>query len=578
MTDLTVERLHARAVVAGPDDAARVRGLLADLAIRRLDEAMSAAALPPGDWYVRRLEIPLLLDPTRADAAIARDWARTVTDALGTALGRVGPDVVRFRGRLDATADLVAALSLGRPDREWAWRAAGAIADGDPGPASRPAETAVAALARDPARAVHALSLAVSRAGLPAVHRLLGAAGWRQVADIVLAAFGQRTTDWLVDAGTDASTDAGIDAGTGAPGLTAERHGGPLARAIAAGSPFAGAWRRSRLRPSPEVQRAWALLAAAEAEPALLRRPDAATVLAMLPAIVDGAGPGTALAAAAAAGAALTVPGDGPGRTGHGGDPSPGHGTDIAPSPEHGRAQARSRDDGARDAASEPGLPAGPMTASDGTAPAPGHPLLAEAVSGPAPARQAPCGTTAQARAETAAGPGPQAELDLDGAPTRYGGLVYLFATAAAAGIPDAAYTDDTLRQRPTSWLAFYLAGILAGPGSGVWEDPAVRAVAGLPPQAVAPGPEPTAAQRARLADLADRWAGATARAIGGDEDPRALVTRICSRTGRVVHDRGWIEFRLRLADVDLDVRRAGLDVDPGFVSWLGAVVVIRYE
>ena len=138
MTDLTVERLHARAAVADPDDAARVRGLLADLAARRLDEAMSAVPLPPGDWYVRRLEVPLLLDPARADAAIARDWARTVADALGTALGRAGPDVVRFRGRLDATADLVAALSLGRPDREWAWRAAGVIADGDPGPASRP--------------------------------------------------------------------------------------------------------------------------------------------------------------------------------------------------------------------------------------------------------------------------------------------------------------------------------------------------------------------------------------------------------------------------------------------------------
>ena len=102
--------------------------------------------------------------------------------------------------------------------------------------------------------------------------------------------------------------------------------------------------------------------------------------------------------------------------------------------------------------------------------------------------------------------------------------------------------------------------------------------MAGLPPQAVAPGPEPTAAQRARLEALADGWAGATARAIGGDEDPRALVARICARTGRVAYDRGWIEFRLRLADVDLDVRRAGLDVDPGFVSWLGAVVVIRYE
>lgn len=570
MTDLTVERLHARAAVTGPDDAARARGLLADLAARRLDEAMSAVPLPPGDWYVRRLEVPLLLDPARADTAIARDWARTVADALGTALGRAGPDVVRFRGRLDATADLVAALSLGRPDREWAWRAAGVIADGDPSPASRPAGTAVAALAGDPARAVHALSLAVARAGLPAVHRLLGASGWRQVAGIVLAASGQRTTDWLGDADADA------------PDRTAERRGGPLARAIAAGSPFAAAWRRSRLRPSPEVQRAWALLAAAEAEPALLRRPDAATVLALLPAIVDSAGPGTAIGAPAAAGTALTAPSDGPGRNGHGGGPAPWHGTDIAPSPEHGRAQARSRDAGAQDAVSEPRRPAGPMAASDGIAPVPGHPSPAEAVSRPAPAGQASGGTTwggpAQARAGAAAGPGPHEEPDPDGAPTRYGGLVYLFATAAAAGIPDTAYTDDTLGQLPTSWLTFHLAGILAGPGPGVWEDPAVRAVAGLPPQAAAPGPEPTAAQRARLEALADGWAGATARAIGEDEDPRALVARICARTGRVAYDRGWIEFRLRLADVDLDVRRAGLDVNPGFVSWLGAVVVIRYE
>lgn len=535
MTDLTVDRLHARAAVAGPGDAARVRGLLADLATRRLDEAMSTAALPPGDWYVRRLEVPLLLDPARADAAIARDWARAVTDVLGTALGRAGPDVVRFSGRLDATADLVAALSMGRPDREWAWRAAGAIADGDPVAASRPAETAVAALAGDPARAVHALSLAVARAGLPAVHRLLGAPGWHQVAGIVLAASGQRMTDWLGDAG-----DA-------APDLTAQRHGGPLARAIAAGSPFAWAWRRSRVRPGPEVQRAWALLAAAEAEPALLRRPDAATVLALLPAIVEGAGPGAAFAAPAAAADRLPVPGGG----------SVPH--------EPGEGPARSRDERTQDAASEPRRAADPVAASGDLAAASGG----TARGGPA-----------LARAEAAADPVPQppAAPGVDGVPTRYGGLVYLFATADAAGIPDTAYTDDTLRQRPTSWLAFHLAGLLAGPGPGAWKDPAVRAVAGLPPRAVPPGPEPTAAQLARLETLADGWAAATALAIGTDEDPRALVTRICARAGRVVHDRGWIEFRLRLADVDLDVRRAGLDVDPGFVSWLGAVVVIRYE
>jgi len=32
------------------------------------------------------------------------------------------------------------------------------------------------------------------------------------------------------------------------------------------------------------------------------------------------------------------------------------------------------------------------------------------------------------------------------------------------------------------------------------------------------------------------------------------------------------------LNDVDTQIRRAGLDLDPGFVPWLGKVVKIRYE
>ena len=138
MTDLIVDRLHVRAAVAGPDDGARVRGLLADLTTRRLDEVLSESSVPSGDWYLRRLEVSLGLDPARPDVAIARDWARTVTDALCAALADVGPDVVRFRGRLDAVADLVATLALGRPDREWAWRAADVLTDADPDPMSRP--------------------------------------------------------------------------------------------------------------------------------------------------------------------------------------------------------------------------------------------------------------------------------------------------------------------------------------------------------------------------------------------------------------------------------------------------------
>jgi hypothetical protein len=43
------------------------------------------------------------------------------------------------------------------------------------------------------------------------------------------------------------------------------------------------------------------------------------------------------------------------------------------------------------------------------------------------------------------------------------------------------------------------------------------------------------------------------------------------------VADPGWLEVHLDLDTVDVHVRRAGLDVDLGWVPWLGTVVRFRY-
>jgi hypothetical protein len=52
----------------------------------------------------------------------------------------------------------------------------------------------------------------------------------------------------------------------------------------------------------------------------------------------------------------------------------------------------------------------------------------------------------------------------------------------------------------------------------------------------------------------------------------------VCARDGEVRADPGWIELRLALDAVDLDVRRAGLDLDPGFIPWLGTVIRFVYD
>jgi hypothetical protein len=277
------------------------------------------------------------------------------------------------------------------------------------------------------------------------------------------------------------------------------------------------------------------VLAAAETEPALFRRPSTASVLALLPSAVTGDAP---------AADRTIVPRDrvpAPHDRGHPSDPS------------------RFRD----------AAPAMLATTIDDRRPeGPGR--LEAAPTVPVPSPREP-------------GPG-----EPTGHRTAWGGLVYLLATASEAGLPDAALADSALADRPASWVLFHLArrlctaGTIGGPEAdddpGGAGDPAVRALAGLAPSGLAPEGAPTAAQQERIGEYARRWAAATAARLGTDEDPRRVVTRLASLNGTIDAVPGWVEFRLWLDDVDLAVRRAGLDVDPGFVPWLGAVVVIRYE
>ena len=104
--------------------------------------------------------MPLPYEPSAADTVITRRWARAVADALvagtGGAAG-VGADativasgdVAHYARPAQAVAELVAELALGRPERQWAWRALGVLTDSDPDPATAPTATVLAVLDRD---------------------------------------------------------------------------------------------------------------------------------------------------------------------------------------------------------------------------------------------------------------------------------------------------------------------------------------------------------------------------------------------------------------------------------------------
>lgn len=74
----------------------------------------------------------------------------------------------------------------------------------------------------------------------------------------------------------------------------------------------------------------------------------------------------------------------------------------------------------------------------------------------------------------------------------------------------------------------------------------------------------------------ASRWA-AWVDALAPDL-PAPRLQHICRRPGTLHIEPGWIELRLSLDQVETPIRRLGLDLDPGWLPWLGCVVKVRYE
>src|SRR5882724_6832877 len=186
MTELTIERLTAS--VASDDGAlhARARRLLGHIAEHRLDDAVRAWDPPPGEWCIRRVDVELAIDDADDDAAIERAWATSIREALRASLaGRRDDTVVYYPRRSDAVADAVTSICAGRLGRLWAWRRLDVVHVDDPDPSVHPMRAVVAILARHHGDALVPLLRAMHALGAAAVHRVLGATGWQEVATSV---------------------------------------------------------------------------------------------------------------------------------------------------------------------------------------------------------------------------------------------------------------------------------------------------------------------------------------------------------------------------------------------------------
>jgi len=113
--------------------------------------------------------------------------------------------------------------------------------------------------------------------------------------------------------------------------------------------------------------------------------------------------------------------------------------------------------------------------------------------------------------------------------------------------------------------------------------DPAVRAFCGgWQPQAQqlhSAASETQPATRLLIAAELDPIAGQLARAIELKLAtlPELDLVSLCQRRGSIHFEPGWIDIHQPIAQVDVRVRRAALDLNPGWLPWLGCVLRFIY-
>jgi hypothetical protein len=556
VTTLTIDRLSA-AVHVSPDDlvsAPRVERLMRAVADEGLDAEMARQPWPDGIVCIGRVDATLTVGDLDDDRLVAA-WSQVLASALADAA--CAGSVVRYPHELAALIDLVTEVAAGRATRAWAWRQAGILDAADPSVRSEPVAALLAALSRRPAYAPAALIAAVRAVGVPALDRMLGRDGWERVLRV------------LVTTGP-ASTPAGPTRAA----ILSGRDVALLGDRVLAASAVAARVRASRLLLSDQAAETLAVLAIAEAEPARLVHGSSALiplVAARLRATPAGAEIATSPPELVARGRSGSTAEDlAVGGTTDDGDQDVPDLPDRVDRPDHLDLPAR------------PALPNLPRRLGRpdrlGLPARPALPDLPRRLDRPdwrdLPARPE--------RPDRPALPRPDVPDRLG---TSWAGLPFLLALAGDLDLPERTLDDPVLGSRPLPWVLRETATRLVDADR---QDPGVRAFSGRMDPDRTSTPLVDTGESTALDDLAGAWARACLDRLlaavsdqsdpGLDpHDPAGAVLRVASRPGEIEASPGWIDVLINAGAADTLVRRAGLDLDPGWIPWLGIVLRYRY-
>ncbi|MGH8934518.1 MAG: hypothetical protein ACRDZO_28780, partial [Egibacteraceae bacterium] len=512
-------------------DTRRLDRLVALLLDGSLEDALERAGIGHDEELcVRQVVLDsLTFRWPQSDADIVAGWSRAISERIRAAASGDDRDVVRYRSLPLAVFDLVAQASTGDLTRAWAWRQLGLWMGATTGASRSEVAAVVAQLLTDhPTLVAPSLARAAAAGHLRTLAELIGPG---RLAELAAHA-------WRVAGGQPLDHAAGA---TGMPGARTEAE--RAARALVARSALARAAASVALASSASagdpLEPSASILATALA---------VATVLHEAPAAASGAH-GVELAHAVARRLV-----DGSSST-------------VLRGPGSSQENAAPRSSGERPETNAP--------ACDGGVPAQSR--IASTAEQPAPPLPAP--------ALVSAAPVPAARR------TDWGGLVFLLhilderdIAIRLAGEPvvGAARLRVALHRLASDLLARAVPDV--GPPDP--RDPVLLAFCGLPGHEPPPldsgvdsgalltfGELVASAADEVIARLRERLAGCD---LALAPEP-ALLLATCRRRAVVEAEPGWVDVILELGEVSVDIRRAGLDLDPGYLPWLGCVVRVRY-
>ncbi len=176
----------------------------------------------------------------------------------------------------------------------------------------------------------------------------------------------------------------------------------------------------------------------------------------------------------------------------------------------------------------------------------------------------------------------------LPGVASSWAGLVFLLHLVEVSGLPDRVAGGPLASLGLSRVLCELGTALLAraggGPDGADPEDAAIACFCGRRPNPgwrAELGLELTAEAAAIVEGETERLLAALRSTLepsplAGAEE-RELLLAVCRRRGRIVAAPGWVDVCLELDEVSTDLRRAGLDLDLGWLGWLGCVVRFVY-